>query len=196
MTAQPTGTDAHGMWPPDPMRQRRASYTVEDVLKLPADAPRVELRDGVMIVVPSPTLGHQDIGYLLWQWFRMNAPPHLRPSGATGVLVGLKDALEPDVLLLNAETVVLDRHYSTADQVVIAVEVVSPGTKKRDRLEKPAEYAAAGVPFYWRIEQNPVHVFAYELGADGAYTLVTDSTEELVVEKPFEIRLPISEITP
>jgi Uma2 family endonuclease len=110
--------------------------------------------------------------------------------------VGLKDALEPDVLLLDAETIVLDRHYSTSDQVVIAVEVVSPGTKRRDRLEKPAEYAAAGIPFYWRIEQDPVHVFAYELGADGTYRLVADSTEELVVEKPFEIRLPISEITP
>ena len=49
MTAQPSG---HVMWSPDPLRQRLADYTVEDVLSLPDDAPRVELRDGVMITVP------------------------------------------------------------------------------------------------------------------------------------------------
>ena len=40
-----------------------------------------------------------------------------------------------------------------------------------------------------------MHVFAYEL-VDGAYELVADSTEELVLERPFEIRLPIRDITP
>ncbi len=76
------------------------------------------------------------------------------------------------------------------------VEVVSPGTRRRDRLEKPADYAAAGVPYYWRIEQDPVHVYAYELGLDGTYQLAADSDEELVLAKPFEIRLPIAAITP
>jgi hypothetical protein len=42
------------MWQPDPVRQLRANYTIEDVLNLPEDAPRVELVDGVMVVVPSP----------------------------------------------------------------------------------------------------------------------------------------------
>jgi hypothetical protein len=49
MTAEPTG---RVMWSPDPIRQRLASHTLEDVLTLPADAPRVELTDGVMTVVP------------------------------------------------------------------------------------------------------------------------------------------------
>lgn len=43
---------------PDLWRQRVGNYIVEDVLALPDDAPRIELRDGVMIVVPSPTIGH------------------------------------------------------------------------------------------------------------------------------------------
>jgi hypothetical protein len=46
------------MWSPDPIRQRLAAHTLEDVLTLPGDAPRVELHDGVMTAVASPTFGH------------------------------------------------------------------------------------------------------------------------------------------
>lgn len=191
MTAEPVG---HAMWSPDPIRQRLAGYTIEHVLKLPDDAPRVELRDGVMIVVPSPTIDHQDIGNLLWMWFRLHAPASYRPATAVGVAISIKDTFEPDVVLLRAP-LVKGSHYFEADQVVIAVEVVSPGTKRRDRLEKPEGYAAAGIPHYWRIEQDPLHVFAYDL-VDGHYQLVADSTDELVLSAPFEIRLPIQEITP
>jgi len=83
------------MWQPDPVRQMRANFTIEDVLNLPEDAPRVELVDGVMVVVPSPSLGHQDIGNLLWSWFRRNAPKAYRPVTAVGVAVTTKDTYEP-----------------------------------------------------------------------------------------------------
>ena len=191
MTAEPTG---HVIWSPDPIRQRLAVYTLEDVLKLPEDAPRVELRDGVMIVVPSPTIGHQRIANLLWKWLDEHSPETFEPATAIGVAVGLSDTAEPDVLLIR-RPVAEGNHYVTAEQVLLVVEVVSPGTKRRDRLEKPAEYAAAGIPHFWRIEQNPVHVFAYALGKNG-YELVADATEELMLTAPFDIRLPIRDITP
>jgi Uma2 family endonuclease len=183
------------MWTPDPVRQRLANYTVEDVLALPDDAPRVELRDGVMIVVPSPTFGHQQVSTLLWLWFRQHAPWDLVPSVATGVLIDGVQTFEPDVLLLRREMLNPQSHYATAEQVVLVVEVVSPSTRRRDRLEKPAGYAAAGVPHFWRIEQDPLHVYAYEL-VDGGYELAAESAEELVLEKPFEIRLRVRDLTP
>jgi Uma2 family endonuclease len=182
------------MWSPNPLRQRLANYTVEDVLQLPDDAPRVELSDGVMILVPSPTHDHQDITGLLWHWLRRNVPDGLRASLSTGVALSLDTTYEPDVLLVNAE-VARNRHYTIASQVVLVVEVVSPSTRKRDRLEKPADYAAAGIPHFWRIEQDPLHIFAYDL-VGGSYELVADSAEELVLNEPFEIRLPIRDIAP
>lgn len=194
MTAQPIEPAADGMWGPDPVRQRLANYTIEDVLTLPDDAPRVELRDGVLVVVPSPTFDHQNIANRLWMWLHRNAPADLEPVTAVGVVLNHRDTLEPDVLLLRGP-VVGGSHYFDAEQVVLAVEVVSPGTRRRDRLEKPADYAAAGVPHYWRIEQNPVHVYAYDL-VDGRYELVADAAEELIVEKPFDIRLRVRDVTP
>ena len=194
MTAQPTSGGPRTIGP-DPARQRLANYTIEDVLALPSDSPRVELRDGVMILVPSPTIGHQNIASLLWLWLRTWAPEEYLATTAVGIVVGNSDTFEPDVLLLRTRPS-MDAHYVAADQVLLAVEVVSPGTRRRDRFEKPADYAAIGIPHYWRIEQNPVHVYAYELGADGAYILTDDSASELVLSRPFDIRLAMADITP
>jgi Uma2 family endonuclease len=194
MTAQPIDHEPPH-WQPDPVRQRLANHTLEDVLALPEDAPRVELVDGVMLVVPSTAIDHQDIASLLWAWFRANAPRHLRPVQAVGVAVAANTTYEPDVLLYLAEGGETNRHFLNAHEVVLAVEVVSPNTRRRDRFHKPANYAEAGIPFYWRVEQNPVHVYAYR-AANGVYTEQADSAEELVVDGPFGIRLPISEITP
>ncbi|MEU7902601.1 Uma2 family endonuclease [Actinoplanes sp. NPDC049118] len=190
MTAQPTG---HVVWTPDPIRQQLATHTVEDVLFLPDGAPRVELRDGAMIVVPPPTGDHQRIAGLLWRWLLQHSPGEFRPSQATGVAVSLNTTFEPDLLLADALTG--SNHYSVADHVTLVVEIVSPDTRKRDRLEKPAEYAAAGIAHYWRIEQDPIHVFAYDL-VGAHYELAAESDTELVLSAPFDIRLPISDITP
>ena len=175
---EPMERSVRQLWTPDPWRQRMANFTIEDVLALPEDTRRVELRDGVMIEVPSPTIGHQNIGNLLWMWFWQRAPAEFRPVTALGILVDAKSTLEPDVVLTLADAPD-EVHYLTPDQVVIVVEVVSPGTRRRDRLEKPADYAAAGVPYYWRVEQNPVRVHAYELGPDGTYQLAAFSWTSL-----------------
>jgi len=195
VTAQPVEPATGGPWGPDPLRQRLANYTVEDVLALPDDAPRVELRDGVIIVVPSPTFGHQKISHRLWRWLEDHSPGEFEPSAATGVVISPDHTLEPDILLLVAESVRYGSHYALARDVALVVEVVSPGTRRRDRLEKPAEYAAVGIPHYWRVEQDPLRVHAYDL-VDGRYELVAESAEELVLAKPFEIRLRVRDIAP
>ncbi|WBB54122.1 Uma2 family endonuclease [Verrucosispora sp. WMMD573] len=200
MSAEPIPTSP-GPWCPDPMRQQRADYTLEDLLALPDDAPRVELVDGVIHVTPSPTLGHQDISSLMWLWLRSHAPAHLRAAQAIGVGLSHNTSRQPDVLLCRAG-LPADRSRLRPADVVLAVEVVSPGTRRVDRFAKPGEYAAAGIPFYWRIEQNPVRVYAYRLGdrigpgGERQYELVADSTELVELTEPFEIKLPVRDLTP
>lgn len=195
MSAQPAPTFSPP-WQPDPVRQRLANYTLEDVLDLPADSPRVELVDGRMLSLPSPSVQHQEVSLLLTMWLRAHAPrERWRVVQAVGVAVGLNHTFEPDVVLLDAD-VDPARHYLAPEQVGLVVEIVSPGTKRRDRIEKPAEYASARIRHYWRVELEPVHVYAYRLTTDGTYKLVGDSTQRLKLDTPFPIELPISEITP
>lgn len=114
MTAELTA--GHAMWPPSPALRHQSSRTIEDVPSLPPEAPRVELRDGVMLVVPSPTPQHQEIGNLPWLWFRQNAPAGFAPVTAVGVAVGFQDTFEPGVVLLDGPFD-KDRHYFLPSQV-------------------------------------------------------------------------------
>ncbi len=183
------------------MRQQRADYTLEDLLALPEDAPRVELVDGVVQVTPSPTLGHQDISFLLRRWLHSHAPAHLRATQAVGVALSHNTSRQPDVLLCRAG-LPADRSRLRPADVVLAVEIVSPSTRRVDRFAKPGEYAAAGIPFYWRIEQDPVHLYAYRLGdrigpgGERQYELVADSAELVELAEPFDVKLSIAEIRP
>ena len=170
---------------------------VEDLLTLPPDAPRVELVDGIIHVTPLPTLHHQDIAGLLTRWLRSRVPAHLRATQAVSVGLDVDASRRPDVLLHRAE-LPSDCWLLRPADVVLAVEIVSPGTRRVDRFAKPGEYAAAGIPFYWRIEQDPVHLYAYRLGPGGErqYELVDDSSEVIELSEPFAIKLPIAEIRP
>ena len=194
MTAERIDTGPPTPWQPDPVRQRLAGYTVDDVLALPDDAPRVELVDGVMLVVPSPIEDHQDISFLICAWLRAHAPRRFKAAQALGVAVNDRTTYEPDVLLRHSGGGG-GRHFFAPDQLVLVVEVVSTGTRRRDRITKPAAYADAGIPYYWRVEQKPVHVYAYRLEGN-VYKPQRDSADVLVVDEPFPIRLPLAEITP
>jgi Uma2 family endonuclease len=171
-----------------------ADHTIEDVLALPDDAPRVEVRGGVLVPVARPTIAHQRVVGLLWQWLRRHTPVVLQPSTNVGVIAGLRDTFEPDIAVLRPP-LVRGHHYFEPGRVALVIEVVTDDTKRRDRLEKPAEYAAAGIAHFWRVEQEPMHVHAYDL-AEGRYQRVADSAELLTLTAPFAIGLPIRDITP
>lgn len=47
-----------------------------------------------------------------------------------------------------------DHTWSEPEDVLLAVEVVAADTRGRDREVKPRKCAAAGVPNFWRVEQD------------------------------------------
>ncbi|MEW2377856.1 Uma2 family endonuclease [Micromonospora sp. NPDC047812] len=173
MSAEPTATPP-GPWCPDPIRQQRADYTLEDLLHLPDDAPRVELVDGVIQVTPSPTLGHQDISSLLWLWLRTHCPAHLRATQAVGVALNANTSRQPDVLLCRTE-VTADRSLLMPDDVILAVEVVSPGTAAPTGSPSPASTPPQASPSTGGSSRTP-STSTPTGGASGAGRAASDST--------------------
>ena len=90
----------------------------------------------------------------------------------------------PDVTVFRPGVEVdLDRSQFPAADVLRVVEIVSPNSRDRDRVDKPVTYARAGIAEYWIVEQaadsfeGVVHQYALTPTAAGdACTLVRTVT--------------------
>ncbi|MFF4622128.1 Uma2 family endonuclease [Nonomuraea jabiensis] len=138
-----------------------APFTVDDLLEFPDDGNRYELFNGSLLVSPSPTSPHQRAIYRLQRILDDATPPELEPLAAVNLRVSDKDYYIPDLVIVPAGT---DQLMYSPEELLLAVEVVSPSTKSRDRGLKTDAYAAAGIPSYWRIEldEGPT-LYTYEL---------------------------------
>jgi Uma2 family endonuclease len=138
--------------------------------------PRRELVDGVVHVMATPTPWHQDVKIALVNALRRLAPSWLRVTSEIEVRLDELQRRNPDVLLVRADGFSRRTPSLRPDQVVLAVEVVSPGSESMDRVAKPAQYAAAGIAHYWRIEIEPhVTIYTYRLGGQSVAAVPTST---------------------
>ncbi|MET8680863.1 Uma2 family endonuclease [Streptomyces sp. NPDC004647] len=198
MTAEPLPKSA----PPDPPHwpvPPQDGYTVDDLFNLPGLPPHTELIDGSLVFVSPQREFHSLVMYLLERGLRSTVPERLRVRREMALIVDRKQGPEPDISVVRAEAVSGPdlTAYEVAD-VVLAVEVVSPDSEKRDRERKPQIYAQAGIRHFWRVEQGedarPV-VYVYELDdATKAYGLAGIHHDRLKLTVPFDIDIDLAEI--
>jgi Uma2 family endonuclease len=148
------------------------SWTLDDLALLPDDGRRYEIVDGSLHVTPAPALRHQrHCGWLILALAVGTPDGYEVLPGANVILPGeLTRLLVPDVLAVRITDIDDDPLAVPASAVPLAVEVVSPSSTTHDRFTKPALYAEAGIPHYWRVEQGKdgptVHVYALAAGSD------------------------------
>jgi len=173
--------------PPDVDR----CWTVADLRELPHDGRRYELVDGNLAVTPPSSQVHQDIASDLRDALRDEAPAGWRTRVEYLLPLAHDHVRVPDVVVFRwpLEHPRDDpRNPLGPADVGLVVEVVSPRSRRTDRFAKPAEYAAAGIALYWRVETEPELVLhAFELRG-GGYQPVP---HRLVVPVPWgSLRLP------
>ena len=127
----------------------------------------IDIVDGMILVGPSPSKRHNRMARLLANALDAAGGPDWNAD--TGVDVRLQDVplnnRRPDVTVYRADCI--DITPTRPEQVLLIVEVVSPGSETTDRIVKADQYAKATIPFYWRIEQIAT-------GAPLLYTYVLD----------------------
>lgn len=146
--------------------KKRGEYTLEDYYKIPEEH-RVELIDGVIYDMASPTSIHQlwggEVYRELANYIRQNQGSCIPLISPLDVQLDCDDRtmVEPDVL------VVCDRNklkkgiiYGAPDFIA---EILSPSTRRRDMSLKLAKYTEAGVREYWLVDPDKKKVIVYDL---------------------------------
>ena len=133
------------------------------------DGRRYELAEGVLTVSPRPVARHQRIAT------RLAAALDAAVRPAWCALVEVEVTVEattpptvrtPDVAVVREEATD-QRARQTPSDVLLVVEVLSPGSRRVDRVLKVAEYAAARIPHYWIADPGPpCSLTAFELVGD------------------------------
>ncbi len=136
--------------------------TRADLEDLPTDdGHRYELIDGVLLVSPGPQLPHQDMVGNLHLLLRAGCPSHLKVVLAPfAVALAIDTEVQPDLL-------VAPRTQFTRKELpgppLLAVEVLSPSTRRIDLLLKRDRLQSAGVQSYWLVDPEAVSVTVLEL---------------------------------
>ncbi|MDG4829610.1 Uma2 family endonuclease [Solwaraspora sp. WMMD1047] len=127
-----------------------------DLDRLPDPPPRTELVDGSLVFPGPQNLFHMLTLALLEQGLRRWATwDRFRVRREMSVVLGERQRPEPDLIVVDAAAETgTDRTWYPAEAVVLAVEVVSPDSEIRDRARKPQLYAEAGIPHFWRVEDQ------------------------------------------
>ncbi|MDH6568237.1 Uma2 family endonuclease [Streptomyces sp. SAI-208] len=183
-------------WPIPPAE----GWTADDLDRIPGLPPHTELLDGSLVFMSPQTRFHTRTMRLLDNALLRQAPDHLDVDREMTVRLDAKNRPEPDLVVFPVDAVTgPNQTWYEPDDLVLAVEVVSPDSRERDREVKPRKYAAAGVPHFWRVEQDenkglPV-VYVYELDpATKSYGLTGIFHERLKVSVPFDIDIDLTAV--
>ena len=150
---------------------RRMSYA--EFLDWCDEDTRAEWVDGEVIIVSPASLVHQtlvgfllnileiyveqrELGQVIAAPFQMKTGPEL-------------PGREPDLLFIARENLGRLEGVYLDGPADLAIEVVSSGSRLRDRREKLAEYEMGGVREYWVIDPEERRADFHVLAADGRY---------------------------
>jgi Uma2 family endonuclease len=149
-------------------RHSARKLTYADYLRFPDDNLRHEIIDGEHYVTPSPLIRHQRISlrlsYLLQAYLEEHALGELFTAPIDALLSEF-DIVVPDLIYLSNERA----HFLTEKNLQgppdLVVEILSPGTRRRDLGIKRSLYERVGVREYWLVDPIRDEVTVHRQGA-------------------------------
>jgi Uma2 family endonuclease len=146
---------------------RMEKLRVDEYFELPETLRPMELVYGVVREPPAPRYGHQNVlthlGALLDRHVREHALGEVCVAPVDVVLdVDAALVVQPDIIFVSSHRLSIVRD--------LVVEVLSPGTARRDRTTKLGWYRDYGVGECWLVDLRLSHLEVVELGGTGRST--------------------------
>jgi Uma2 family endonuclease len=176
----------------------RCFYTVDEFAALPEDnSMRFELLNGRMVASPRPLMPHMVVIAELYG--------QLKPQLPDGMLAVTEIDLDlqltrpvvriPDLVILDARAV-RKPGIVKAEDVLLAVEVLSPSSVRTDTKIKPLQYADAGIPNLWVVGLRPSVTVTVHRLVDGNYEKSQHAEHALLAHDPCELRVDLDSLLP
>lgn len=162
--------------------------TYEDYLDIPNEPGcRLEILDGILVKEPSPSVIHQrasrKLQRILEDYFEevdpdgevFNAPLDVTPLDC--------NVVQPDLFYVAGEQTKIVKDARIDGQPALVIEIISPSSTRRDRLQKMQIYQRAQIQHYWLVDPRlqTLECFAWR---EGVYALVASGMDEDIVEHP------------
>ncbi|KUN79775.1 hypothetical protein AQJ66_27860 [Streptomyces bungoensis] len=158
-----------------PRTEDRPQMTAEEFEELERHAPEtvwLEFVNGKIVVKPMPDGNHSEIYmWLLERCMHLRPDLRLHPERGLKTEAYRKGRARADGVLVPKGSLKGKGEWSEATGVLMAVEITSwdHDTARRDRVEKPDGYAAAGIPVYLLIDRDDCSVVVFDQPEDGRY---------------------------
>ena len=116
----------------------------------------------------------------------------LGPPGGPGF------SRRPDLVVVQASARKRVRESSgmiRAAEVVVVIEIVSPGSRRTDHVVKRGEYADAGIPYYWIVDlDEPVSLIDCHLAEGFGYQDGGGTAGCFATSLPFPARVELDQL--
>jgi Uma2 family endonuclease len=153
--------------------------TLDDLAAMIAEDPhghRYEVSpEGALSVMPPPDSEHAAIASRLLVWLAVAGWPAEQVLQAAGIRISRptgEGARIPDLTLWSKPQP--RSVWLALTDLLLVVEIVSPGSEAMDEMVKRHEYAAAGIPRYWVVDRDAaMTVTLHQLGRSGEYEVAT-----------------------
>ena len=180
--------------------------TVREYAALGADDyGRSELMEGNLVMSPSPSPDHNMAALRIAMQLVPQLPGHLEVITDVDIDLELAPADQPgfsrrpDVIVVERtarQRVRVDGGLIRASEVLVVIEIVSPGSRRTDNVVKRAEYADAGIPRYWIVDiDEPVSILACHLTEKFGYLDDEVVGDEFAITEPFPAVLDLSNLS-
>lgn len=130
-------------------------WTAEMARALPEDGKRYEVIDGELFVTPAPVFDHQEAVGLLF----LRLYPYMRGLGIGHATLSPADIemsagtiVQPDLFVVPSVEGKRPRNWSDIRELLLAAEVLSPGSARADRIVKRRFYQRCRVAEYWIVD--------------------------------------------
>lgn len=162
--------------------------TYQDYLEIP-DEPgyRFEILEGMLVKEPSPDVMHQRVSRRLQRfledYFWMSDPQGEVFNAPLDMTFGEITVVQPDLFYVSGKQKSIVKETRIDGPPVLVVEIISPSSSRKDRLQKMQIYQKAKVQHYWLVNPAEKTLECFSLQS-GLYALVASGMDSDVVNHP------------